>query len=1212
MTIMLLEWVFTSAFLILVVLALRAALGKRISAGMRYALWAVVLVRLLVPVQLFTSPIAGTRIFTETRIEQDTADWPSAPAPLPSAPADAIGLPVKDAAPGGVPTLPSPPDVPDAPEAPAAPDLSKAPAWLGWTWLAGSGAAVLALLLSNLRFWRRLRRTRVPLEGTDSPVPVYTAQGLPSPCLFGLPRPAVYVTPEAAADPDMLRHVLAHELTHYRHGDHIWSLLRCAALAAHWWNPLVWLAAGLSQRDSELACDEGALKRLGDGERAGYGNTLLSLVTAKPGPGDLMRCATTMAGDKKSLKERISRIACAPKRILWAAVAVVLVTALACVCAFGKAAEESEDGPEDFLPVWPYGVSEMTYVRDEGGFYGDFTITLRYDGSFTYYEGLASSYIGMGAWGRNGDVVRLADEGLKDSAGIQYYYFKIVDGGLAFQAENSAKFMYVDVADGDRFSRNAAAAGAEIRDPAPVDVEIAFPHTGNDSASSFYVPAEVLKAAKDYVAKEFRGFAPYGWGTRIYDRGQWVLAGISDPAYFDRVRINHMKGPWVENRQGVQVGVWRINYEYHTTMPEKEKPRLAGGMYLTEDGWKCPTYPDSTYLFFQVEGDKLRFLTGDMWNIAGPDEDGFDKDGFYSRVDAYLEEELTNPPQTDLNRNGVPEELRVMSGDEGMGEELEVWEGGSRIYVEEGYFAHVGYNSLFLCTLDGEDYLLRYHPTMYQGYCTYNYQLFTLEGGQETVVRENSVRFDICFAPLMHESFEPEAIAAFMDEINGLLARSVQLINTDDYLLDTFQEEGRLYDSLWWLDTFEGTFTRDSSKSLLENLRDFKAAMEAEQYAESPEVFPVDELGKDIRLSYGDKQTRFSCPGWEYEFQPADQVHPQVLDLNGDGKNEIVFILVMGHGTGAMEQQLYIFDAGTLKQYDTAGLTKRLIRQVKSTGDDQYFYLSAPGMEQVSIPKDAAGVGPTPNAIELGSIVEYSLSHGVLCCRLGCDASGRTLEYCGEIQAVLTMDRQGGISASSFAYAPYEQYEAGSPMEEAHRRYRYVLLGVDPFAYTEDGQAARRVYVSGIPGLFPLGDDGYTAVDKFAAADLDGDGIPEPVMRVIAAAGDAGGFVVLDQRGGTVYGLKAGYQTFRDLKKDGTFIYSAGLESGAAALDMGTGRLVKHFYSVLDHGTDRYSYYVDGKNVSQKEYEAAEAQQDGKPDAIWYAFNPTNVRAVFP
>ena len=47
---------------------------------------------------------------------------------------------------------------------------------------------------------------------------------------------------------------------HRRHGDHVWAVLRGAALALHWYNPLVWLSAALSKRDGELACDEGALR----------------------------------------------------------------------------------------------------------------------------------------------------------------------------------------------------------------------------------------------------------------------------------------------------------------------------------------------------------------------------------------------------------------------------------------------------------------------------------------------------------------------------------------------------------------------------------------------------------------------------------------------------------------------------------------------------------------------------------------------------------------------------------------------------------------------------------------------------------------------------------------------------------------------------------------------------------------------------------------
>lgn len=363
---MLLEWAATSVFLILAVLLLRAALGRRISASLRYALWGLVLLRLLVPVQLFTSPVVGTQVLAGPRPGQTQAAGPA----LPAAPEGAASRePETGGTPGAAPAFP------DAPKVPAAPDPAALLPWLGWAWLAGGVAAGAVLLAANLRFAASLRRRRVPLEGTDCPLPVYLAEGLPSPCLFGLFRPAVYVAPETAADPAALRHVIAHEHTHFRHLDHIWNLLRCVALAVHWWDPLVWLAAGLSRRDGELACDEGALKRLGDGERSGYGNTLLSLVTAKPGPGELLRCATTMAGDKKSLTERVKRIAYASRPAVWAAVLAVSVALLAVACAFSRVqAEEPAPGPtptpapaEEYDPLEAVirGAASFSLVSDD-------------------------------------------------------------------------------------------------------------------------------------------------------------------------------------------------------------------------------------------------------------------------------------------------------------------------------------------------------------------------------------------------------------------------------------------------------------------------------------------------------------------------------------------------------------------------------------------------------------------------------------------------------------------------------------------------------------------------------------------------------------------------------------------------------------------------------------------------------------------------------
>ena len=360
MTRFLLEWVVTASLLILAVIGLRALLGRRISAGLRYALWAAALVRLLVPLQFFSLPVPAVL----PEVDREPAVTGVTPAAT---------VPVHQGAAVGVPAiaapLPSGAVVNYDTAAPSDVTLEVMSLWdvLGWLWLAGSLVMAAAFLSSNLTFALRLRRVRTPLEGTDCPLPVYLAENLPSPCLFGLVRPAVYVTADAAQDPSMLRHILAHEYTHFRHRDHVWNVVRSAALTIHWWNPLVWLAVVCSRRDGELACDEGALKRLGDGERIAYGRTLLALITVKPRPGDLLRCSTTMTGGQKSIFDRVTRIARSPKRWLWAAVVAVIVASLACVCAFG-AAEETGDGakPDFALSIAPLE-SELNFSIDEDG-----------------------------------------------------------------------------------------------------------------------------------------------------------------------------------------------------------------------------------------------------------------------------------------------------------------------------------------------------------------------------------------------------------------------------------------------------------------------------------------------------------------------------------------------------------------------------------------------------------------------------------------------------------------------------------------------------------------------------------------------------------------------------------------------------------------------------------------------------------------------------
>ena len=52
--------------------------------------------------------------------------------------------------------------------------------------------------------------------------------------------PTVFIEDEYEGEE--LKFVLAHELTHYRHGDLIWNLAAALIICLLWWNPVIWIA----------------------------------------------------------------------------------------------------------------------------------------------------------------------------------------------------------------------------------------------------------------------------------------------------------------------------------------------------------------------------------------------------------------------------------------------------------------------------------------------------------------------------------------------------------------------------------------------------------------------------------------------------------------------------------------------------------------------------------------------------------------------------------------------------------------------------------------------------------------------------------------------------------------------------------------------------------------------------------------------------------
>ena len=254
------EWFVSSAVLAAVLIALRFALRGRISPRLQYGLWALLLLRLLVPVSVGQSAVSVENF-------------------VPAAEHRVLYLAQRSAQPSSQAESKEQAAEPSAPAEQAAPesdgsasvtvDLKKI---LRTVWLCGAAAIFCWFLGCELVCRRRLRRCARLISAAQRGCPaVFVSPDAGSPCLFGLLQPAIYLTPEADADETARRHCLAHEQTHFRHGDHIWSALRCMCLALHWFDPFVWWAAALSRTDAELACDAAAVQSLGEAERAALG-----------------------------------------------------------------------------------------------------------------------------------------------------------------------------------------------------------------------------------------------------------------------------------------------------------------------------------------------------------------------------------------------------------------------------------------------------------------------------------------------------------------------------------------------------------------------------------------------------------------------------------------------------------------------------------------------------------------------------------------------------------------------------------------------------------------------------------------------------------------------------------------------------------------------------------------------------------------------------
>lgn len=288
-----------ASVVILAVLLARLPL-KKAPKIFSYALWAVVLFRLLCPLT-FESPVSivpDTAAITSGQIESVV------PPVSFQTPADIES--------NGIAEVENP-DNPVYVSSEAGGNVV-----ITFVWLIGIAAMLIYSVFSLLRLKRKLVGAVRLREN------IYLADHIVTPFVIGVIRPKIYL-PSTLSEREQ-DYIILHERTHIRRLDHIVKLVSFLALTLHWFNPLVWLAFILSGKDMEMSCDEAVMKKMNGDIRADYSASLLSLAAGRK-----IFAGLPLAFGEGDTKSRIKNVMNYKKPAFWGVIVAIAAVSVLCI-----------------------------------------------------------------------------------------------------------------------------------------------------------------------------------------------------------------------------------------------------------------------------------------------------------------------------------------------------------------------------------------------------------------------------------------------------------------------------------------------------------------------------------------------------------------------------------------------------------------------------------------------------------------------------------------------------------------------------------------------------------------------------------------------------------------------------------------------------------------------------------------------------------------
>ena len=608
----------------------------------------------------------------------------------------------------------------------------------GWVWLIGLGAMLLYALVSYLRLRRRVS-VSLPIQDH-----IYLCDAISSPFILGVVKPHIYLP--SGLDEVQRQNVLSHERAHLARRDHWWKPLGFALLAVYWFNPVLWLAYTLLCRDIELACDERVIRTMDESAVKTYSTVLLACSMPRKA---VITCP--LAFGEVGVKERVRNALHYKKPAFWVVAASVAVCVVVAVCFL-------TDPPTDTDAAGLVGFhrEQVTYadVTDASGAQPP-SVQLTAEETNAVYALLdAMQYKRLGAASAmQGCYARL--------------YF-ISAAGERCEVMLSEREMLVNPITGGKTARlyELRSGSAELR-----DYLLECISASNAAEEDFSISGTVFSYGGESwdLAEQSPAITSLLGCDAV---GQYVVitghGGPKNAFYFIfDTEIRRFSNAFV----GTHL-VWQ-NDDLSTAV------YAYGGNILSIDGRTLAELDlaENEYVYDLVYSQDGTVLTVSI--VSNEETERVVRLNLPSqnKIDNLHGNASTLLTAIDFDGDGTEEEIFFEEVAPGQIYRIYVEGNGSERWSAELGLAHVGWDSYFLYRDGDTSAILRYNPAMFQGFCNYDYELFSIGADGQRLLTQRSVEFDV--NPDSDDPWPPDA-QVFADEVNALLEKSTLLISTLD------------------------------------------------------------------------------------------------------------------------------------------------------------------------------------------------------------------------------------------------------------------------------------------------------------------------------------------------------------------------------------------------------------------------------------------------